>query len=171
MKKVLFLTLISLFYLSDSVAKEIVLTVEDLNCSSAADYCADSKGQPFTGKLSLHAGGGKVLRNFKNGRWSGLTTVWDENGRLQSKTYYKEGQKNGLERIFYENRTVKSSAEYKDGKLNGRVDYYTRKGKLKGRLNYKAGRFENGYCLNNGKKQNIGAEKAGTFEQISCGEE
>ena len=92
MKKTLFLTLIGLFYLSDSLAKETVLTIEELNCNDMADYCENLNGQPFTGKLSLRVGGGKILHNFKDGRWSGLTTVWDKKGRLQSKTYYKDGR-------------------------------------------------------------------------------
>lgn len=167
MKKTLFLTLIGLFYLSDSLAKETVLTIEELNCNDMADYCENLNGQPFTGKLSLRVGGGKILHNFKDGKWSGLTTVWDKKGHLQSKTYYKDGQKNGSERIYYENRTIKSSSEYKDGKLHGRVDYYTPKGKLKGRFNYKDGRLENGYCYNNGKKQIITPE-SGIYEQMSC---
>lgn len=157
-----------LFLANVSAAKQKVLTAEDLNCTEDGGYCENLSGQPLTGKVSRRSEEGITTENYKNGKLSGLTTVWDKNGKFVSKTYYKDGQKNGVERFYYENRTIKSLAEYKNGKLHGRVEYYTLKGKLKGRLNYKDGYFDKGYCLVNGQKKAIQA--IGSSELISCGE-
>ena len=149
-------------------AKDSVRTMDELNCSDDGLYCTQKSGRPFTGKLSRYDGGEKVLSNYQSGRLSGLTTVWNSEGKIVSKTYYKNNQKNGVERFYYDNRTIKSFAEYKDGYLHGRVDYYTPKGKLKGRLSYKNGYFEKGYCVVNGQKKEI--KSARTTELLSCGD-
>lgn len=168
MRKV-YIYVLALFFLADvSVAKQKILTAEDLNCNKDDSYCENLSRRPLTGKVSRRLEDGLTTENYKNGKLSGLTTVWDKNGKFVSKTYYKDGQKNGVERFYYENRTIKSSAEYKNGKLHGRVEYYTPKGKLKGRLNYKDGHFDKGYCVINGQKSDI--KTIGTSELISCGE-
>ena len=151
-----------------AAAKEKILTADDINCSADGSYCENAAGRPLTGKVSRYNGENEVLQNYKTGLRSGLTTVWNNEGKVVSKTYYKYGQKNGIERFYYDNRTIKSAVEYKDGKLHGRVDYYTEKGKLKGRLTYKDGALEKGYCLVNGKKQNV--SDIGAADLISCGD-
>ncbi len=151
-----------------SLAKEKILTSDSINCKNDETYCTNSDGIPLTGKVSRYDGENKVLQNYKTGLLSGLTTVWNADGKIVSKTYYKNGKKNGVEKIFYDNHTLKSFAEYKDGYLHGKVEYYTEKGKLKGRLSYKNGYFEKGYCVVGGQKQEIRAAR--TTEIMTCGD-
>lgn len=169
MKKFMLWSLCSLaFFAYSAAAKEKILTADDIKCSADESYCENAEGRPLTGKVSRYNGENKVLQNYKTGLLSGLTTVWNAEGKIVSKTYYKYGQKNGIERFYYDNRTIKSAVEYKDGKLHGRVDYYTEKGKLKGRLSYKNGYFEKGYCVVDGQKQEIRAAR--TTEIMTCGD-
>ncbi len=151
-----------------TAAKESIWTADELNCSEDGVYCERDGGRPFTGQVSRYNGEEKMLSTYQSGRLSGLTTVWDANGKIVNKTYYKNGKKHGTEKIFYDNRTIKSFAEYKDGYLHGKVEYYNEKGKLKGRLNYKNGYFEKGYCVVNGQKQDIRAGR--TTEILTCGD-
>ena len=169
MKKVWFYVWLGLaVYSNTSFAKDNVKTIDELNCSADGTYCEREGGRPFTGQVSRYNGEEKMLSTYQSGRLSGLTTVWNAEGRIASKTYYKNGKKNGVEKIFYNNRTIKSFAEYKDGYLHGKVEYYTKKGKLKGRLSYKNGYFEKGYCVVDGQKQEIRAAR--TTEIMTCGD-
>lgn len=169
MKKILIYALLGLgFYANSAESREKILTADDVSCSADGTYCERDGGRPFTGQVSRYNGEEKMLSTYQSGRLSGLTTVWDADGKIVSKTYYKNGKKHGVEKIFYDNRTIKSFAEYKDGYLHGKVEYYTEKGKLKGRLSYKNGYFEKGYCVANGQKQDIRAVH--TTEIMTCGD-
>lgn len=169
MKQVFIGAFLCLMFLSGAaMAKEKVLTADDVNCNADGTYCEREGGRPFTGQVSRYNGEEKMLSTYQSGRLSGLTTVWNAEGKIASKTYYKNGKKNGVEKIFYNNRTIKSFAEYKDGYLHGKVEYYTEKGKLKGRLSYKNGYFEKGYCVVGRQKQEIRAAR--TTEIMTCGD-
>lgn len=119
-------------------------------------YCVDSKGRLLADKLYVYYENGQysAIVNFKNGYYDGLTTLFDEKGRLLERAYYKQGVKNGMDKIYHPNRTIKIQANYQDGLLDGEQVVYYADGKIAGRFTYKKGRMQKGYCdtYKNGQK-------------------
>lgn len=93
--------------------------------------------------------------NYANGRKSGLSRKYSDNGKIQEETVYKNDLKNGqsrwynksgkliaeyhykngkfdgVQKTFYENDTLQSSNNYLEDQLSGESKEYYRNGKLK----------------------------------------
>ena len=138
---------------------------QTVECKEIQDikYCETENGRPFSGKYEKKTPGGafKSIENYKKGYLNGLSTYWDENGKLQERIYFKNGIKNGMDKVYYGNRTIKYLLNYKNGKLDGRMDIYTDDGKLKGRHFYHSGVLQSGFCVDD-----KGRDVTLTFQQI-----
>ena len=53
---------------------------------------------PYTGKVfGFHENGKKSLeKNYKDGKWDGLNTIWYSNGQKEWEAHYKNGKLDGL---------------------------------------------------------------------------
>ena len=102
--------------------------------------------------------------------FTGVATVYYENGQLMSKLTYKDGKQNGLIESYYDNGQLESKGNWKGGKLNGIYEGYRENGQLEFKDTYKDGKqnglarmyYENGQLMIKGTYKD--GEPNGLFE-------
>ena len=72
---------------------------------------------PYTGKVfGFHENGKKSLeKNYKDGKWDGLNTIWYSNGQKMSERNLKDGKEDGLWIAWHPNGQKKKEETFKDG--------------------------------------------------------
>ena len=134
-----------------------------LLCVFLLSACAPSE-VPYD-KL-LERNGLKYEINSQTG-FTGVATVYYENGQLDTKATYKDGKLNGIYEEYYEDGQLSWKQTYKDEKPNGLNESYYENGQLHYKSTYKDGKrhglsedyTENGQvypmCYKNGEKVDI----------------
>ena len=97
-----------------------------LLCVFLLSACAPSE-VPYD-KL-LERNGLKYEINSQTG-FTGVATVYYENGQLDTKATYKDEKPNGLNESYYENGQLHYKSTYKDGKRHGLSEDYTENGQV-----------------------------------------
>ena len=129
-------------------------------------YCVDKDKQPLNGKIydTWPNGEYKTIINYKEGYADGLSTYFNNEGKLMERAYYKMGVKHGMDKVYYDNRTIKIFANYKNGLLDGWQNFFTPQGRQRCKVYYKNGKLTEGYCISYAHKHR--RKKSLTFEQI-----
>ena len=97
-------------------------------------YYVSGSDTPYTGKsFTLNENGKKASeRNFKDGKFDGLETVWWNYGKKASERNFKNGKKEGLHVVWHKNGQKEAEVNYKDGRYDGlRVGWHSNGNKFR----------------------------------------
>lgn len=78
----------------------------------------------------------KFVRNYKDGKLSGVAKAYYKSGHLKTKTYFVNGKVDGTTYGFYESGRVKAVIPMRQGKTNGTMKEYYENGQLLSVSNY-----------------------------------
>jgi antitoxin component YwqK of YwqJK toxin-antitoxin module len=89
---------------------------EEIEWRGPYRYHKDSD-TPYTGKVfGFHENGQKGLeKNYKDGKWDGLNTIWYPNGQKMSERNLKDDKEDGLWIAWHSNGQKKKEETFKDG--------------------------------------------------------
>jgi antitoxin component YwqK of YwqJK toxin-antitoxin module len=118
---------------------------------------APNEQTPYTGWIKkIHSNGQvRMLLQIKDGKPSGLQTVWFENGQKKDEGNWKDGKTDGLKTTWFENGQKKEEGNWKDGKLDGLVTMWYENGQKLFKGNWKDGKLDGLVTMwhENGQKQ------------------
>ena len=94
------------------------------------DKCPNTKFKNGSGIVHTYWDNGQKFTqsSFKDGKESGLSTMWHENGQKQLEQTYRDGQMDGLQTWWHENGQKQIETTWKDDKPGGPQKYWNSKG-------------------------------------------
>tara|TARA_B100000575_G_C23093530_1_gene630540 strand:+ start:902 stop:1549 length:648 start_codon:yes stop_codon:yes gene_type:complete len=79
----------------------------------------------------------QIEENYKDGVMDGLSTSFDDNGKLESKFLYKNGKRHGLSQFFFPDGTTRYNVQFVNGEQHGLSEYFFKDGQIESKFHYK----------------------------------
>lgn len=137
MKKIIYLTLATMFIASCSSNNTEEMTSEDLKSINAdcdcgqIDYKRNAFGEPIKGSVLYDINSEKVfsgtceekwgdgsrkeIRQYSSGKLHGNIASWDESGNLRRHLIFSNGNQDGEQKVWDENKSLVSQVFFKNG--------------------------------------------------------
>lgn len=135
MKQQLLLLISSLFFISCSNQKEVVVATWEETGNKQVTYNIKigTIQTPLDYEYKMYYPDGKAIYKkgfFINGKEEGEWNFYYKSGKPRSTGSFKEGKVNGSFAAYYESGEVEQKGEYENGKLS-KIEFYTKNGSLK----------------------------------------